>query len=87
MRKPEKPIAAGEMRTVMLRPEGVRVSDKGIIPCKVVLSCFMGSYQLYHVNTDDGLVKIHDNHPVGRRAFEAGEDAFLDFEPIDTHLM
>ena len=87
VRKPEKPVAAGEKRTVMLRPEGVRVSEKGIVPCKVTLSCFMGSYQLYHVSTADGLIKIHDNHPVGRRAFEAGEEAFLAFEPIDTHLM
>ena len=49
VRKPEIAVAAGEEHTVMIRPEGVRVSDAGILPCKVVLSCFMGSYQNYHV--------------------------------------
>ena len=87
VRKPEKEIKVGEERTVLLRPEGVRLSEKGCIPCNVVLSCFMGSYQLYHVMAGDTLVKIHDNHPVGRRMFEVGENAFLDFESVDTHLM
>ena len=85
--RPEKPMDRGDKRTVMLRPEGVRLAEQGIIPCKVLLSCFMGSYQLYHVQTADKVVKITDNHPVGRRIFDVGEDAFLDFEPIDTHLM
>ena len=87
VRKPEAAIAAGEERTVMIRPEGVRVSETGILPCKVILSCFMGSYQNYHVMVGDTLVRITDNHPVGRRVFNVGEDAYLDFSPIDTHLM
>ena len=85
--KPEARVAAGEEHTVMIRPEGVRVSETGILPCKVVLSCFMGSYQNYHVMVGDTLVRITDNHPVGRRIFNVGEDAYLDFSPIDTHLM
>ncbi len=87
VRKPEKVIKPGEERTVMLRPEGVKLSAQGLIPCKVVLSCFMGSYQLYHVQAGDTLVKIHDTHPVGRRVFNVDEEAFLDFEPVDTQLM
>ena len=87
VRKPEKEIKVGEERTVMLRPEGARLSESGILPCKVMLSCFMGSYQLYHVQAGEALIKIHDTHPVGRRIFDAGEDAFIDFEAIDTHLM
>ena len=87
VRKPEARVAAGEEHTVMIRPEGVRVSETGILPCKVVLSCFMGSYQNYHVMVGDTLVRITDNHPVGRRIFNVGEDAYLDFSPIDTHLM
>ena len=87
VRKPETPIAVGEERTVMLRPEGIRVSEAGILPCKVILSCFMGSYQNYHVMVGDTLVRITDNHPVGRRIFSVGEDAYLDFSPVDTHLM
>ncbi|MBR6766785.1 MAG: ABC transporter ATP-binding protein, partial [Clostridia bacterium] len=85
--RPEAPIAKGDTKTLMLRPEGIRVSEKGILPCKVVLSCFMGSYQNYHVMVGDNLVKIADNHPVGRRVFNVGEEAYLDFSVVDTHLM
>ena len=88
VQKPEKAIAAGEQRIVMLRPEGVRLRTAGLLPCTVKLSCFMGSYQLYHVEVPGGkLLKITDNHPVGRRIFEVGENAFIDFDLIDTHLM
>ena len=87
VQKPEAAITAGEERTVMLRPEGIRVGESGILPCKVTLSCFMGSYQNYHVMVGDKEVHITDNHPVGRRVFEVGEEAYLDFNPADTHLM
>ena len=87
VRKPEAAIAAGEERTLMLRPEGVRLCETGILPCKVVLSCFMGSYQNYHVMVGDTLVRIADNHPVGRKTFNVGDEAYLDFSPVDTHLM
>ena len=85
--KPEAAISAGEERTVLLRPEGVRVAEKGILPCKVVLSCFMGSYQNYHVMVGDTLVRITDNHPVGRKVFNVGDEVYLDFNPVDTHIM
>ena len=84
---PEFAAVAGEERTVMLRPEGIRVSESGILPCKVTLSCFMGSYQNYHVRVGAREVHVTDNHPVGRRVFKVGEEAYLDFNPIDTHLM
>ena len=87
VKRPAIAVAKGEEHTLMLRPEGIRVSDHGILPCKVVLSCFMGSYQNYHVMVGDTLVRITDNHPVGRRIFNVGEEAYLDFSPVDTHLM
>ena len=87
VRKPEQAVAVGEEHTLMLRPEGIRVSETGILPGKVTLSCFMGSYQNYHVMVGDCEVHITDNHPVGRRVFEVGEDIYLDFNPVDTHLM
>ena len=87
VKRPAGAVAKGEEHTLMLRPEGIRVSETGILPCKVVLSCFMGSYQNYHVMVGDALVRITDNHPVGRRIFNVGEEAYLDFSPVDTHLM
>ena len=87
VKRPAGAVAKGEEHTLMLRPEGIRVSETGILPCKVVLSCFMGSYQNYHVMVGDTQVRITDNHPVGRRIFNVGEEAYLDFSPVDTHLM
>ena len=87
VKRPAGAVAKGEEHTLMLRPEGIRVSETGILPCKVVLSCFMGSYQNYHVMVGNTLVRITDNHPVGRRIFNVGEKAYLDFSPVDTHLM
>ena len=87
VRKSASSLAAGEEHTLMLRPEGIRLSDKGILPCRVVLSCFMGSYQNYHVMVGDTLVSITDNHPVGRKVFAVGDEAYLDFSPVDTHIM
>ena len=86
----EKPEAAPDMGkdcSLMLRPEAVRLAEKGVLPCKVALSCFMGSYQNYHVMVGDTLVKITDNYPVGRRVFEAGDEAWLDFGRDNVHVL
>ena len=61
--------------------------ETGVLPCKVVLSCFMGSYQNYHVMVGDTLVKITDNYPAARRTFEVGDEAFLDFGKNDVHVL
>ncbi len=84
---PQKRYTPGDDLTLVLRPEAAAVREAGVIPCKVVLSCFMGSYQNYHVMVGDTLVRIADNYPVGRRVFEAGEDAFLDFGRHDAHVL
>ncbi|MDI9506419.1 MAG: ABC transporter ATP-binding protein [Clostridiales bacterium] len=86
-KKPAASIAPGGSCTLMLRPEGVRLADTGILPCRVVLSCFMGSYQNYHVMVGETLVRLEDAHPVGRRVYKEGDQVYLDFSPVDTHLM
>ena len=77
----------GQPCTVMMRPEAVLLKEEGVLPCKVVLSCFMGSYQNYHVMVGDTLVKIADNYPVGRRVFEVGDTAWLAFGENDVHAL
>ena len=72
---------------IMMRPEAVLLRETGVLPCKVVLSCFMGSYQNYHVMVGDTLVKITDNYPAARRTFEVGDEAFLDFGKNDVHVL
>ena len=38
-------MEAGNDYTLVLRPEAASLADEGGLPCEVVLSCFMGSYQ------------------------------------------
>ena len=38
-------MEVGKDYTLVLRPEAASLADEGGLPCEVVLSCFMGSYQ------------------------------------------
>ena len=42
---------------MVVRPEAVIINSEGGLPCRVTLSCFMGSYHNYHVLLGDMLVK------------------------------
>ena len=72
---------------IVLRPEAIEIADEGQLPCKVELSCFMGSYQNYHVRVGDTLVKIADNCPIGRKVFQVGDTAHLSFRSECAHLL
>jgi len=72
---------------LVLRPEALHVVEKGLLPCKVILSTFMGSYQLYHVKCGEELVKICEYNPRGKRIFNVGEDGYLSFEASDCHIL
>ncbi len=78
---------AGTPCTLMLRPESAVVADAGVLPCKVVLSCFMGSYQNYHVMVEDELVKITDYNPKHKKIYAVGDEAWIAFDPADAHLI
>ena len=65
---------------LMLRPESVTLADEGTLPAKVILSCFMGAYQLYHVLVGDVKLIIHEYNPKGKKIYKAGDDAFISFE-------
>ena len=87
VRKGDKDLKPGDSCVVMMRPEAVLLRDEGVIPCKVVLSCFMGSYQNYHVMVGDKVVRITDNYPANRKTFEVGDEAFIAFGADDIHLL
>ena len=73
--------------TLVLRPESARLADSGQLPCKVTLSCFMGSYQNYHVTVGDSVVKITDFNPKNKRIYEVGEDAYVAFDADSVHVL
>ncbi len=77
----------GKPCKVVLRPEAVLIGDSGLLPCTVELSCFMGSYQNYHVRIGDTLVKIADNCPVNKKIYQLGDKAFIGFEKECAHLL
>ncbi len=73
--------------TVVLRPEAATLADEGGLPCRVVLSCFMGSYQNYHVLVGDTLVKLEEHNPKNKRIYQVGEECSLVFEPDSVHVL
>ena len=77
----------GQEYTVVLRPEAASLADKGGLPCKVVLSCFMGSYQNYHVMVGDTLVKLEEHNPKNKRIYAEGEECCLVFEADSVHIL
>ena len=83
----EKAVKPGDEGEIVLRPEAIIIDDKGLLPCKVELSCFMGSYQNYHVRVGDTLVKITDNCPINKKKFDVGDNAYISFDKICAHLL
>ncbi|MDD6050856.1 MAG: ABC transporter ATP-binding protein [Clostridiales bacterium] len=77
----------GAAATIVLRPEAIVLGDTGALPCKVELSCFMGSYQNYHVRVGDTLVKIADNCPAAKKIFHVGDTAWISFDKVCSHLL
>ncbi len=79
--------SVGDECTLVLRPEAALVADEGQLPCEVILSCFMGSYQNYHVMVGDTLVKITDFNPKNKKIYEVGDKAFVKFEADSVHVI
>ena len=84
---PREGMRVGEEYTVVLRPESAALSDEGGLPCTVELSCFMGSYQNYHVRVGNTLVKLAENDPRNKRIFRVGEQCHLTFAPDTVHVL
>ena len=83
----DKSVKPGDAGEIVLRPEAIVIGDTGMLPCKVELSCFMGSYQNYHVRVGDELVKITDNCPLNKKIFNVGDTARISFDPACAHLL
>ena len=84
---PQGELEAGHEYTLVLRPEAATLGEEGGLPCRVVLSCFMGSYQNYHVMVGDTLVKLSENNPKNKRIYAVGEECCLRFDPDAVHVL
>ena len=81
----EQPV--GKDCTLVLRPESAILADSGVLPCEAIVSCFMGSYQNYHVMVGDTLVKITDYNPRNKKVYEVGDSAWVSFEKENIHVL
>ena len=84
---PVPDMEVGRDYTIVLRPEAASLAEEGGLPCEVVLSCFMGSYQNYHVKVGDTLVKLTDPNPKNKRIYKVGERCRLVFDPESVHVL
>lgn len=80
-------LAIGSECKIVLRPESVSLRDEGVLPCKVTLSTFMGSYQYYHAETNGSMVKITDYNPKHHKLYKEGDTAYLHFESHHLHIL
>lgn len=77
----------GDDVKLVIRPESLHLKDTGSISGKVVVSTFMGSYQLYHIVIGDTVVKITEYNPKGKKIYKEGDIAALDFDEKDIHII
>ena len=80
-------IEKGKPCALVLRPESAVLADRGQLPCKVIVSCFMGSYQNYHVMVGSTLVKITDFNPKNKKIYHVGDTAWVAFEKENVHVL
>ena len=80
-------MEVGKEYTIVLRPEAAALAEEGGLPCEVILSCFMGSYQNYHVRVGDTVVKLTDPNPKNKRVYKVGDMCRLVFDPESVHIL
>ncbi|MDO4323497.1 MAG: ABC transporter ATP-binding protein [Lachnospiraceae bacterium] len=80
-------VKDGADTTIVLRPESTVLADEGYLPCRVILSCFMGAYQNYHVMVGDTRLIVADYNPKGKKIYQAGDQAYIRFEAGNAHVM
>ena len=80
-------MKVGETYTIVLRPESAGLAPEGALQCKVVLSCFMGAYQNYHVMAGETLVKLTDYDPKNHHIYQVGDTCALTFRPDGVHIL
>lgn len=77
----------GAKVSLVLRPEGAKVSDQGLLEGRVSLSTFMGAYQYYQVMVGEMEIQIMDYNPANRKIYEVDEKVYLDFDPDTAYIL
>lgn len=82
-----KLIGREDGKKLLLRPESVTLGDSGVLPCRVILSTFMGSYQNYQVLVKDEIIKITDFNPRSKKIYHEGDTPYLVFDTENVHVL
>ena len=77
----------GQSCVLVIRPEAASIGDEGLLPCEVTYSCFMGSYQNYHVRVGSIPVKLEDYNLRNNKEYQAKDNAFLKFDEKSVFVL
>ncbi|MFI3257377.1 MAG: ABC transporter ATP-binding protein [Spirochaetales bacterium] len=83
----QQKLEPGKTCEIVLRPESVSLGDKGVLPCKVEVSTFMGSYQYYQVRVEDALFTVTEYNPKSKKCYAEGDRAYMIFDPESVHIL
>ena len=80
-------LKTGQKCVLVIRPEAATISDQGLLPCEVTYSCFMGSYQNYHVRVGNIPVKLEDYNSRNKKEYNVDDKAFLNFDENSVFVL
>lgn len=78
-------FVTGEQVDIVVRPEGVRLSDEDGVAAEVTSSIYMGHYQEYVVRAQDVELHLEAYDPAGSTVYQVGDWVYLQFNPKNLH--
>ena len=80
-------LQTGDACKIVTRPEGLKLSRTGAIPCQVISSVFMGESQDYVITAQNQTLQVKEYNPINKEVFAAGENVFLNVDLDSMHLI
>ena len=80
-------LQTGDVCKIVTRPEGLKLSRTGAIPCQVISSVFMGESQDYVITAQNQTLQVKEYNPINKEVFAAGENVFLNVDLDSMHLI
>lgn len=77
----------GDSCKLVLRPEAIEISDEGLFKGKVLISTFMGAYQEYVIELENGVLKCEDSNPQIKKVYEEGQNVVVNFNRDNIHII
>ncbi len=78
---------AGDKVEVVVRPEGIVITDEGEFTARVEKSMFMGAHHEYEVNYFGRSLEISVSNPRGKKTIGVGEDLKFSLDKSSLHVI